>query len=112
MCIFFSPSKETCENQYLEETYGSILSGAILSNMKIISKKAIVQPEAGLKIRNTNVAFIDDYPIISKMNNPFVIMEYIKMYKKEMGVTLSMKDIPNATVDVYMASRKRKVVAF
>lgn len=103
--------EETSENYDMEEKFENILFGSIIGNMKIISKKVIVKLETDLRIRNAKSAYIDDYPVISKMDNLEVIQEYIKLYKEETGVTVPMKNIPNAPLDVYRASRKRKVDA-
>lgn len=56
--------------QDLEESYGNIMSAAILGHMNIIKKMEVVKIEAGLRIRSGKTAYLDDFLVISKMDNP------------------------------------------
>lgn len=78
--------------------------------MNIIKKKDVVKFEASLLIRSGGTTYIEDFLFISKMDNPKVILEYIKMTKKEIGILLKMDDIPDAPKLCFKPSRKRKVV--
>lgn len=54
----------------MEKTYGNILSVVLLRNMSIIKKRYVIQPPACLRIKNVKTAYIDDFPAISKPDNP------------------------------------------
>lgn len=95
--------------EYMEMIYGYILLVAILGNMNIIKNKDVIYPLSSLRIRNDNTKYINDFPSISKIENPEVIIEYIRLTRKETEVSLTMGDIPDAHEgSVYRPPRKRK----
>lgn len=55
--------------QDLKVVYRNILSGAILNNMTIMKKKDVKKPEASLSIRYEKTDYIDDFPVIYKLDN-------------------------------------------
>ncbi|CAI8597128.1 unnamed protein product [Vicia faba] len=97
----------------LEGSYRNIISSTILRNMRLILKKEVVQLAHPLKVRNTIITFIDDFPYISKHNNPEVIHEYIKTALEEAGVVLTKDNIPKGPKDSMLkVPRKRKQAGF
>lgn len=96
-------------NEDMEIIYGNILSVDVLGNMNIIKKKDVIHPPSILMIRNDNIEYIYDFPVISKMDNPEVINQYIKFVREEIRVTLAIDDVPKG--NVYKLSRKREQVA-
>lgn len=61
--------KATGTTQNLEGSYGIILSTVVLGHMKIIEKKDVVKPEASLRIRSSKTTYIEDFPVIYKLDN-------------------------------------------
>lgn len=71
-------------------------------------EKEVVKPDVCLK-RNSTSSYLEDYPVISKLDNPEVILEFIKMAKEDHDVDLTMDDVPKFHVYVYKHSKKSKV---
>lgn len=94
------------DNEDLEESYGNILSAYVLDNTKMKNKCDIVASNIPLFVRSTNSNYLEDYPIIAKMDNPEVIKNFIIQSLKE-GNNIILKDIPNKPTDVY-SSKMRK----
>lgn len=65
--------KNLSNNGDLEEIYGNVLSASILANMQLMKKTAIVTSKIPLSVRCTDSYYLEDYPIITKMDNPEVI---------------------------------------
>lgn len=76
--------------------------------MNIIKKNDILNPEESLCIRSGITDYLGNFTFISKMDNPKVILEYIKLIKEQTGVLLTFNDIPDAPEDAYKPSRKGK----
>lgn len=110
--ILIDALKKVSATQDLEETYGNIPFVDVLGNMNIIKMNDMVKSEESISIRSGKTAYIKDFPFISKMDNPKVILEYIKLTKEETCILLTMGDILDALENVYKPSRKMKVVAF
>lgn len=64
--------------------------------------------EEYLRVRSKKVAYIVDYPVITKHDNPEVIREFVKMVRKEVSVVLTYEDLPGEPTDAYRPSKKRK----
>lgn len=68
--ILIDALKKVSTTQDLEESYGSILSVGVISNMNIIKNKNMVKSEASFNIISGKTTYIEDFPFISKMDNP------------------------------------------
>lgn len=68
----------------LEETHGNILFTSVMANMKLLKNNDIVISEAPLRVTSTKSAYLEDNPIITKHDNPEVIMEFTKMDTKKL----------------------------
>lgn len=86
--------KSSPNNENLDEIYGNILSTYVLANMKMKKKCEIVSSKMPISIRRTNSIYLEDYPVITKMDN----LELIKNI-----IIQIFKDIPNKSI-----SNKRK----
>lgn len=95
------------DNGDLQEIYRNILSASILTNMKLMKKSDIFASNIPLFVRCTYSNYLEDYPIITKMDNPEVIKNFIIQSFKE-GKNIRFKDIPNKPSDVFKYSNKRK----
>lgn len=62
--------------------------------MKLLKKTEMVVSKEPLKVRCTNSDYLEDYPIITKMENPEIIRLYIQQEFEE-GVVMIYKDLPN-----------------
>lgn len=80
--ILIETPKEDGSTQDSDKSFGSIISDVVLGNMKIIRKKDVVKPEAGLRIISAKSTYIKDFPMISKLENLKVIQEYINMARE------------------------------
>ena len=96
--------------QELGTTYGKILNGSILSNMKLKKKKDFVTDHQFDLVINTAASdYIDNFPLISKLDNPEVIARFIQQFKEDNpGVHIDYDMIPDAPQDIMKKSRKRK----
>ena len=77
-----------------------------IANMKLLKKSEVVASKVSLSIRCTNLDYLEDYPVINKMDNPEVIILYIKQAFKE-GVVIRYKDLPEKPIEVLGSSNKR-----
>ncbi|XP_050920137.1 uncharacterized protein LOC127137753 [Lathyrus oleraceus] len=102
--------KKFPNNGDLEEIHGNIIYTSILANMKLLIKINAVSLRVPLSIIRTNPDYLEDYPVISKMDNPEVIRIYIEQAFKE-GMIIRLKDLPNKPADVFHPSKKRKHAA-
>src|SRR4030043_753247 len=96
--------------QELGTTFGKVLNGSILSNMKLKKKKDLVTDhQFDLVINKTSSDYIDNFPLISKLDNPEVIERFILQFREENpGVHIDYDMIPDAPQDIMKKSRKRK----
>lgn len=95
------------DNGDLEEIYGNILSTFVVANMKLIKKSDVIASKNPLSVKSTNLYYLEDYSVITKMDNPEVINHFIEQVFKE-GKVIKYKDIPDKPVDVSKPSSKRK----
>lgn len=102
----------TSAHDGLEEIHGNILSALVLCNMKLLKKNKVVISEKPLRVRSTKSAYLEDYTVITKHDNPELIREFIKMAGKEVGVVLTYEDLLEKKTDAHKPSKKRKRVAF
>lgn len=72
--------KSLSDNEDLEEIYRNILSTSILVNMNIKKKCEVIASKIPFSIKCTNFVYIEDYPVITKMDNPEVIKNFITQF--------------------------------
>src|SRR4030066_42413 len=96
--------------QELGTTYGKVFNGSILFNMKLKKKKDLVTDHQFDLVINTAASdYIDNFPLISKLDNPEVIARFIQQFKEDNpGVHIDYDMIPDAPQDIMKKSRKRK----
>lgn len=95
------------DNGDLEEIYGNILSTSDLDNMKLVKKSDVVASKVPLSVRCTSSGYLQDYLVITKMDNPGVIKNFIEHVFKE-GKVITYKYISDKPTDVFKPSNKRK----
>jgi len=76
--------------------------------MKIIKKAK--PSNMALCIRKTNPVYLEDFPIISKLDNEEVVKEYILQMKTE-GDFINPDQIPDAPPNIYRRPHKRSCQA-
>lgn len=92
-------------NDDLKEIRGNIMFASVLANTKLLEKSEVVVSKELFKFKYTNIDYLEDYHVITKKDNPEVIIIYIQMAFEE-GVALRYKDLPNEPVDMYKSSKK------
>lgn len=65
--------KTVSDNEDLEEIHGNIICASYLDNMKLLKKSEVVVSKDPLKVRCTKTDYLEDYPMITKHDNPKVI---------------------------------------
>lgn len=78
--------------------------------MKLLKKSEVVASKMPLFVRCTNPDYVDDYIIITKIDNPEVIKLYTKQTFKQ-GEMIRYKDLLDKPTEVLKPSKKRKQVA-
>src|SRR4030066_1651778 len=93
----------------LGTTYGKVLNGSILFSMKLKKKKEIVtDSQFDLTVNKNSSEFIENFPLISKMDNPVVIAEFIHQFKKDNpGVHIDYDMLPEGPPDLRKLPKKR-----
>lgn len=102
--------KSTLDIEDLEEIHENIILAFVLDKMKLLKKSEVVVSKYPLKVRCKNHDQLEDYPIITKLDNLNVIRLYIQQEFEE-GVTLRYKELPNDLAEMYKYSKKTKKVA-
>lgn len=82
------------DNGDLEEIHGNIMYAYVPANMKLLKKCDVVDSRVPLSVICINPDYLEDYPVISKMDNPEVIILYIEHAFKEEMVT-RLKYLPD-----------------
>ncbi|XP_050897528.1 uncharacterized protein LOC127104386 [Lathyrus oleraceus] len=98
--------KSLYDNEDLEEFYGNIISASVLDNTEMKMKCEIFASDIPISVRCTTSNYLKDYPVITKIDNPELIRNFIIQSFKE-GNNIRLKDIPNKPIDVHF-SKKRK----
>lgn len=75
--------KTLSDNGDLEEIHGNILFASVLDNMKLMKKNDVIASKVTLSVRCTNSNYLEDYHVITKMDNPVVIKNFIEQTFKE-----------------------------
>lgn len=87
-----------------------ILFASVLANIKLMNKSDVIVLKVLLSVRCTNSDYLEDYPVITKMDNPEVIKNFIEHAFKE-GKVIRYRDIPDNPTDVFKPYNKKKQVA-
>lgn len=66
------------DNKDLKEIHGNILSVSVFENMKLLKKSEVVASKMPLSVRCTNPDYLEDYPVITNMENHKVIRLYFE----------------------------------
>lgn len=82
----------------------------VLANMKLMKKNDGIASKVSLSVRYTNSNYLEDYPIITMMDNHEVIKNFIIQTLKE-GKRIKYRDISDKPTDVFKPSNKRKQLA-
>lgn len=91
-----------------EIIFGKVFNAQSLIQMKIIKK---VKPSnRAFCIRKTNLVYLEDFPIISKLDNEEFMKEYIPQTKTE-GAFINPDQITDAPPNLYKRSHKRSCQA-
>lgn len=64
-----------------------------------------------LRVKSEKYDYLENYHVITKHDNPGVIMMYFDMAREEAGVVLRCEDLPEEPTGLHKTSRKRKQVA-
>lgn len=65
------------DNRDLKKIYGNILFASVMANMKLMKKSDITASKIPFVVRSTNSDYLEDYPIITEMDKPEVIKNFI-----------------------------------
>src|SRR4030066_399812 len=97
-------------DQELGTTYGKVLNGSILFNMKLKKKKDLVTDhQLDLVINTASSDYIENFPLISKHDNPEVIARFIHQFRQDNpDVHIEYDMIPDAPQDIMRKSKKIK----
>lgn len=91
------------DDKYLKEIYGNILSDYVLVTIKMMKKYEFVASKIPLSVRRNNFVYLEDYLIITKMDNPEAIKNFITQFFKKHN-EIRLKDILAKSIKVYKAS--------